>query len=73
MLERDKKELLEWLGNVDVIGDEKMKYYKKIVGKRIYLSPVSTDEVDRYLKWMNDEAVAIDFGQYPRLVSSKMI
>ncbi len=48
-----------------------MKYYKKIIGKRLYLSPVNTDEVDHYLKWMNDETVAGDFGQYHRLVSSK--
>ncbi len=48
-----------------------MKYYKKIIGKRIYLSPINTEEVDSYLKWMNNKAVAIDFGQYHRLVSSK--
>ncbi len=48
-----------------------MKYYKKIIGSRIYLSPTNTDEVDSYLKWMNDEAVAVDFGQYPLVVSSK--
>lgn len=48
-----------------------MKYYKKIIGKRIYLSPINTDEVDSYLKWMNDKAVADHFGQYPRVISSK--
>ena len=48
-----------------------MKYYKKIVGKHLYLSPINTDEVDCYLKWMNDEYVATNFGEYPRLVSSK--
>lgn len=49
-----------------------MKYYKKIIGERIYLSPVSTDEADAYLKWMNeDKALAVNFGMYPRMVSSK--
>ncbi len=48
-----------------------MKYYKKILGDRIYLSPINTDEVDSYLKWMNDESVAVPFGQYHRIVSSK--
>jgi RimJ/RimL family protein N-acetyltransferase len=47
-----------------------MKYYKKIVGKRIYLSPVNIDDADIYLKWMN-ESVARSFGQYPFVVSSK--
>lgn len=48
-----------------------MKYYKKLIGEHIYLSPINTDEVDSYLKWMNDEAVAVNFGQYPCIVSSK--
>lgn len=48
-----------------------MKYYKKIIGEHIYLSPVCTEEVDSYLKWMNDEAVAVNFGQFPKVVSSK--
>ena len=48
-----------------------MKYYKKMLGKRLYLSPINTDEVDSYLKWMNDEPVAANFGEYNQLVSSK--
>ena len=48
-----------------------MRYYKKITGKRLYLSPVDNNEVDCYLKWMNDEAVAANFSQYNQLVSSK--
>ncbi|MCL2046023.1 MAG: GNAT family N-acetyltransferase [Oscillospiraceae bacterium] len=47
-----------------------MKYYKKIVGERMYLSPVSADDADIYIKWMN-ETVAQNFGQYPLVVSSK--
>ena len=47
-----------------------MKYYKKIVGKRIYLSPVCADDADIYIRWMN-ETVARNFGQYPLVVSSK--
>lgn len=49
-----------------------MKYYKKMIGKRLYLSPIDPDEVDPYLKWMNeDRALAVNFGQYSRTVSSK--
>ncbi len=48
-----------------------MKYYKKIVGKRLYLSPVSADDVDTYLKWLNeDSTVAVNFGQYSNVLSS---
>ncbi|HOP12091.1 MAG TPA: GNAT family protein [Oscillospiraceae bacterium] len=49
-----------------------MEYYKKIIGERLYLSPVNPDEVDAYLKWMNEDyKLAINFGQYPLTVSSK--
>ena len=50
-----------------------MPYFRKIVGERLYLSPVSIndDDANKYLKWMNDKTVAVDFGQYHRVVSSK--
>ena len=47
-----------------------MKYYKKIIGKRIYLSPINGDDVEIYIRWMN-ETVAQSFGQFPLVVSSK--
>jgi RimJ/RimL family protein N-acetyltransferase len=47
-----------------------MKYYKKILGKRLYLSPISADDADIYMKWMN-ETVARSFGQYHLVVSTK--
>lgn len=48
-----------------------MHYHKKIVGPRLYLSPISDNEGDaaKYIKWMNDKAV--NFGQYNRVVGSK--
>ncbi len=29
-------------------------YYKKIEGKRVYLSPMSLDDAEKYVKWLND-------------------
>ena len=29
-------------------------YFKKIEGKRVYLSPMCTDDAIKYTKWMND-------------------
>ena len=29
-------------------------YYKKMVGKRIFLSPISASDVSLFTKWMND-------------------
>ncbi len=50
-----------------------MRYFRKIIGERLYLSPVSNndDDVKKYIEWMNDEAVAGHFGQYNNVVSSK--
>jgi len=50
-----------------------MSYFRKIVGQRLYLSPVSDNgsDAEKYLKWMNDQAVATNFGQYNRVVSSE--
>lgn len=31
-----------------------MKYFKKLVGERIYLSPRSLEDAEIYTKWMND-------------------
>ena len=49
-----------------------MQYYKKIVGERLYLSPVNPDDIDTYLKWLNeDKTLAVYFGQYSLMNSSK--
>jgi RimJ/RimL family protein N-acetyltransferase len=48
-----------------------MKYYKKIIGKRLYLSPINIEDAESYIKWMNDKAVASDYPQYSLVVSSK--
>jgi RimJ/RimL family protein N-acetyltransferase len=31
-----------------------MKYYKKIVGDKCYLSPVNIQDADKYTEWLND-------------------
>ena len=31
-----------------------MKYFKKLVGERIYLSPRSTEDAETFTEWMND-------------------
>ena len=46
-----------------------MPYYRKIVGERLYLSPVNHDDAEIYIRWMNDERVG--FGQYSNVVASK--
>jgi len=48
-----------------------VKYYKKMMGTRLYLSPINTDDADYYIKWLNDEVVAKNYAQYSSAVSSK--
>jgi Acetyltransferases, including N-acetylases of ribosomal proteins len=31
-----------------------MKYFPKIVGERVYLSPISLEDAERYTDWLND-------------------
>ena len=42
-----------------------MKYFKKLVGERIYLSPkgASDEEIEKFTKWMNDFQVSDYIGR----------
>ena len=31
-----------------------MKYFKKLLGEKIYLSPRNTEDVEKFTEWMND-------------------
>ena len=35
-----------------------MKYFKKMIGKRCYLSPMNTENAEKYVAWLNDMEVA---------------
>ena len=39
-----------------------MKYFKKFVGKRIYLSPMNIEDAETYVKWLNDFNVTNGLG-----------
>ncbi len=38
-------------------------YFRKLVGKHIYLSPVCVEDVEKYTKWMNDFEATDYIGQ----------
>ncbi|MBN2508977.1 MAG: GNAT family N-acetyltransferase [Spirochaetales bacterium] len=46
-----------------------MKYYKKIVGEKIYLSPVNPDDYEIYTKWLNDISLTKNLGAHRLLIS----
>lgn len=35
-----------------------MKYFKKMSGKRCYLSPMNPEDAEKYVAWLNDMEVA---------------
>ncbi len=48
-----------------------MKYFKKIMGDRIYLSPkgVSDEEINKFTEWMNDFQVTDYIGRSSQIVT----
>lgn len=39
-----------------------MKYFKKLEGQRLFLSPISVDDAEKYVCWMNDRSVTDGLG-----------
>ena len=39
-----------------------MKYYKKLVGEKCYLSPISKEDAAQYSEWLSDIDVGISLG-----------
>lgn len=44
-----------------------MKYFKKLEGKTIYLSPMSLDDAETYTKWLNDFEVTNGLGNSSKI------
>ena len=39
-----------------------MKYFKKLVGEQIYLSPVNPEDVEKYTEWINHLSTSVKLG-----------
>lgn len=46
-----------------------MKYFKKIEGERVYLSPPNLDDIGIYVKWLSDRAVTDGLGDSHRFMN----
>ena len=46
-----------------------MRYFKKIVGDRVYLSPMNSDDYLKYVDWMNSYEVGKFTGAHARITS----
>ena len=47
-----------------------MKYYKKLIGERIYLSPVSIEDAEKYVEWFSDFKMTDKSGTQRLLLNS---
>ena len=45
-------------------------HYKKLEGKRIYLSPMNVEDTEKYVKWMNDRKVTDGIASTAKLINS---
>lgn len=48
-----------------------MKYFPKIVGENIYLSPMNVDDAEIYVRWLNDFKVTDGTGSSTRVLNLK--
>ncbi|MDR1927436.1 MAG: GNAT family N-acetyltransferase [Oscillospiraceae bacterium] len=46
-----------------------MRYFPKLVGEDVYLSPLNPEDEALYTKWLNDPAVAVNLGQFGSTIS----
>ena len=46
-----------------------MKYFKRMIGKNVYLSPLSMDDIDIYAKWMNDNDIIKNLNNVDQLIN----
>ena len=46
-----------------------MKYFKKLLGDRIYLSPRNSEDVEKFTEWLNDFRVTDYIGKSSNLVT----
>jgi RimJ/RimL family protein N-acetyltransferase len=46
-----------------------MKYYKKLVGQKVYLSPMCVEDAEIYARWLNDLSVTENLGTPGRSIT----
>jgi len=46
-----------------------MKYYKKLIGQKVYLSPISIDDISTFMQWVNDSEIATNMAMHPQIIS----
>jgi RimJ/RimL family protein N-acetyltransferase len=48
----------------------KDRYFKKVEGERVYLSPIHVDDANQYVQWLNDSEVTDGHGTSSLMITS---
>ena len=46
-----------------------MKYFKKIEREKVYLSPMNLEDIEKYVKWMNDFSTTDGLGSSSKVTT----
>ena len=46
-----------------------MKYFKKLIGELVYLSPMNIEDAEKYTEWMNDMEITDYIGRTVQVIS----
>ena len=46
-----------------------MRYFKKIEGEKVYLSPINLDDCELYVKWLNNPRITDFFLHLQQFLS----
>jgi RimJ/RimL family protein N-acetyltransferase len=46
-------------------------YFKKLVGKKCYLSPINVNDAEKFTEWLNDMEILVNLQLYNGVISSE--
>jgi len=52
--------------------EENMKYYKKFIGDRLYLSPMNPNDVEKYVEWISSPIVSDGMGNTSNILTESL-
>jgi RimJ/RimL family protein N-acetyltransferase len=50
---------------------DKIMYYKKLVGKKCYLSPIDPNDAEKFTEWLNDIEIIINLQLYNAVINNE--
>jgi RimJ/RimL family protein N-acetyltransferase len=50
---------------------EDIMYFKKMMGSKCYLSPINSDDAEKFTEWLNDLEVTINLTFYNRIINTE--